>query len=849
MHQFKSLCLHHLFERQVELSPNLPALAFEGEQLTYLELNQRCNQVAHYIQHLGVCPDTPVGICLERSPELIISMLAVFKAGGACVYLDPGEPRERLTSMIEDSQVSTILLQQHLLETVPLDGRRAVCVDSNIEALHGQSIENPFSDVSANNLAYILFTSGSTGKPKGVLCPHLMCSISLLEELDNVNFTHTDRHLFKYPSSHRELFLPLISGGVLVVARPERHKDITYLLNLIAEQKVTVASFVPSMLQVLIGSDEFGPALPLRIIGAGGERFPADLKEHVLTALNVDLYDNYSLSEAFYVIPTKCELGTNHRLHERRYPGSMQAYVLDEALRKVSIDTPGELYISGDSLARGYLNRPELTAEKFIPNCYADKPGTRLYRTGDLARYRRDGTIELLDRIDNQVKIRGYRIELGEIEATLRQHPAVREAVEAESGDKRLLVYLVAGQKPSPSTSELRSFLKRKLPEYMVPSAFVVLDELPRTPTGKTDRRALLAIDSTGKSEIGFVAPRNELERTLAQMWEEILDVRPVGVKDNFWDLGGHSLLAIRLLGQIRKTFNSDFPISTLFQAPTIEHLANTLRQQKELNPLSSFVPLQPYGSKPPFFAAGRNARYTNLARYLGDDQPSYRLDVYALEEQCFATGRDPYTQVELMAAHFIEKIRVVQPEGPYFLGGGCEGGYLVYEIAQQLHRQGQQVAMLILWEVPPSFDRKKPFYPFFYLGHQIRSVFRHGPKKFVTKLLKKTMGANRPHSLTIEERQLQRIQMSVWQVLQNYVPQVYPGRIILFRAHEQQPGMYDPTVGWDELVTGGIEIHVLPGNHSTYFDEHFIDFAERLKACLDKAQKVDSGQRTSLFQ
>ena len=347
------------------------------------------------------------------------------------------------------------------------------------------------------------------------------------------------------------------------------------------------------------------------------------------------------------------------------------------------------------------------------------------------------------------------------------------------------------------------------------------------------------------KSREHPIEARTETELALVKMWEAILNVRPVGIRDNFWELGGQSLLAFQLLTEIQKTFRSDFPIAAFLQNPTVEHLANSLCEQDELSP--AFVVLHPHGSRPPFFIGGSNPRHIRLARHLGPDQPSYRLDVYALQEQCLIRGCDPYTQIEAIADYFIEKIRSVQPVGPYFMGGGCEAGFVVYEIARQLQKQGEEVAMLVLWEVPPQpFLRKKPLYPLYYFAHQMRSLFRYGPGRLVHRLADKARAVTKASPLSGQAGYLQRIESSVSQVLRNYVTQSYAGRIILFRAQEQPPGMYDPTEGWDELVGGGTEIRVLPGNHTTYSDKYFLDFAEELKTCLDahmlcKAPKENS--------
>ncbi len=866
-------CIHELFQQQVELTPDAIAVVFDDQRLTYSELNRRANQLGHYLRGVGVGPEVPVGLCVERSLEMVVGLLGILKAGGAYLPLDPDYPKPRLAFMLEDAQTPVLLTQQRLVGDLPGLAAQVLCLDTDWEAIARESEGNPVSEATAEDLAYVIYTSGSTGKPKGVTICH--GNVVRLFQATHAWFAFDECdvwtlfHSYAFDFSVWEIWGALLYGGRLVVAPfwVSRSPDAFY--KLLWTEQVTVLNQTPSAFGQLMRAEEhdstLAKELALRLVIFGGEALEVGSLRPWFERHGSEcpkLVNMYGITETTvhvtYCPMTEGDVGTAQGSPIRRPIPDLQAYLLDRSLQLVPVGVAGELHIGGDGLARGYLGRPELTAEKFIANPFSQQAGARLYRTGDLARYLPDGNIEFLGRIDHQVKLRGYRIELAEIEAALAEHPAVTEAVvvlrEDDPGRKRLVAYVVTeggrGTGGSALTGgELRGWVREKLPDYMVPSTFVMVGELPLTANGKVDRQALLASDSAGiKLNPDFIAPGDELELTLAQIWEEILDIRPIGIRDNFWDLGGHSLLALRLLGQIRKIYSRELPLSTLFQEPTVEHLASVLRQQEGISTLSSFVAIQPYGSKPPFFVGGSSPRYTSLARYLGVDQPFYRLDVYALQEQCLETGREPYTQIEAIAAHFIKKIRAVQPVGPYFLGGGCEGGYVVFEIAQQLQKQGQHVAMLVLWEVPLSpFSRKKPFYHFFYLAHHIRSLFQQGPKKLVTKLLERARAANRyhPDAGSVEASRLQWIQSAISLALQNNAPQVYPGRIILFRAQEQPPGLYDPTVGWNELVTGGTEIHVLPGNHTTYAETHFLDFAERLKTCLDKAQTVNSGVNT----
>ncbi|MBR8835868.1 MAG: amino acid adenylation domain-containing protein [Stigonema ocellatum SAG 48.90 = DSM 106950] len=614
-------CLHKEFETQVKQTPNAVAVVFEEEQITYQELNQRANQLAHHLQVLGVEPEVLVGIYLERSLEMVVSLLAVLKAGGAYVPLDPTYPKERLAFMLSDAQISVLLTQEKFLEKLPEHKARVVCLDKDGEVLRRQSVENPVSKVTASNLAYAIYTSGSTGKPKGVMNTHKGICNRLFWMQDTYQLTTLDRVLQKTPFSFDvsiwEFFWPLMTGARLVVARPGGHQDGAYLVKLIQQQQITTLHFVPSMLQVFLEEPSLETCQNIRQVMCSGEALPFKLQERFFARLNADLHNLYGPTEAAVDVTFWASERHSHKhiVPIGRPIANTQIYLLDTHLQPVPVGVPGELHIGGVGLARGYLNQAELTALKFIPNPFSNSPGARLYKTGDLARYQPDGSIEYLGRADYQVKLRGFRIELDEIEAVLSQHPAVREVVvlvrdtnrnekrrdftpftdvenpsnitglrrllkgeiaelQAEYGKERLVAYFVTRSKPAPTVTELRRFLLEKLPNYMVPAAFVMLDALPLMPNGKIDRRSL---PDPGKArpdlEKAFVAPRTQVEEVLAEVWAEMLNIEQVGIHDNFFELGGDSIRSIQVLAKAQAR-NLSFSLQQLFQHQTIDTLA-----------------------------------------------------------------------------------------------------------------------------------------------------------------------------------------------------------------------------------------------------------------------------------
>ncbi|MEH1954356.1 amino acid adenylation domain-containing protein [Nostoc sp.] len=594
-------CIHELFEEQVERTPDAVAVVFENEQLTYHHLNCRANQLAHYLQSLGVSADVLVGICVERSLEMVVGLLGILKAGGAYVPLDPGYPQDRLSFMLADAQVSVLLTQQHLVEKLPEHQARVVHLDKDWVAIAKSSQENLIAQVQASNIAYVIYTSGSTGQPKGVILSHSNLCNHMFWMQATFPLTEKDKVLQKTPfgfdASVWEFYAPLLAGGQLLIAEPGGHTDSAYLLKLIAQQQVTTIQLVPSLLQMLLEQGGIETCDSLKHVFCGGEVLPITLQEGLLSKLDVNLHNLYGPTEA-------CIDATFWNCQREIYPqvvpigrpiSNTQIYILDQNLQPVPVGVPGELHIGGAGLAKGYLNRPELTQEKFIPNPFgrsrgAEEQGSRgekrLYKTGDLARYLPDGNIEYLGRIDNQVKIRGFRIELGEIEAALSQHSDVQTSVvivrEDIPGNKRLVAYIVPQPQITPTVSVLRSFLKEKLPEYMVPSAIVILESLPLTPNGKIDRRALPEPEARTGIESSLVAPRTPIEEKLTRIWEQVLRVKQIGIHDNFFELGGDSILSIQIISRA-KVVGIELTIKQLFANQTIAQLATVAGTTKAL--------------------------------------------------------------------------------------------------------------------------------------------------------------------------------------------------------------------------------------------------------------------------
>lgn len=603
----KNRCLHELFEAQVELTPAAIAVDYLGHRLTFAELNQKANHLAHYLRQMGVGPDQLVGLCFERSWEMVVAIMGILKAGAAYLPLDPAYPVDRLAFMLEDSQTTILVTQDHLVGSLPVQGIHLIRLDGDWDLIAQQSSENPENFTHSTQLAYVIYTSGSTGKPKGVMISH-RSAVNLMTGLDHAIY---QKHLG--PGTHRisvnaplpfdasvQQIVMLALGHTLYVVPHEVRMDGTALLNFIRSNRLEVLDCVPTQLKILISegmltNSDYAPP----VILPGGEAIDEMTWRVLQSSADVHFYNVYG--------PTECTVDSTfcHINHAPEKPvigrpvNNAQIYILDSELNLAPIGVPGEIYIGGAGLARGYLNRPGLTAEKFVPNPFVNQAGARLYRSGDLARYLPEGNIEFLGRIDHQVKLRGFRIELGEIEALLNKHPNLKHSVvivrEDQPGDKRIVAYLVAQQEPAPSLTVLRNYLKDQLPDYMVPATFVYLQALPLTPNGKVNRRALPIPDQHDyDADDLYVAPRSPIEEILVNIWSAILGPQRISIHDNFFNIGGHSLLATQVVSRIRDTFKVELPLKVIFEDPTIAKLAQAIEIAQSENDGNKAPALQP---------------------------------------------------------------------------------------------------------------------------------------------------------------------------------------------------------------------------------------------------------------
>ena len=872
------VCLHQLIEQQAIRTPHATAVSDAVGTLTYAELNKRANQLAHHLQSLGVGPDTLVALCLQRSRSMLVGLLGILKAGGAYVPLDPAYPRERLRFMLDDAQVSVMVTDSQGRAAAPVHPAQVVCLDSHAEFWRQADDTNPIADTTPEHLAYVIYTSGSTGLPKGVQIPHravvnFLCAMQRQPGISPQDVLLAVTTL-SFDIAVLELFLPLTVGAQLILASQSVAADGEQLAEQLASTRATLMQATPATWRLLLEAGWQGNE-NLRIL-CGGEALPQDLAD-VLVARGSTLWNLYGPTETTIwsmvanidATATPVSLGTPI--------ANTRIYVLDQHCRPVPVGVPGEMFIGGAGVARGYLNRPELTAERFVSLTLRETDAERLYRTGDLARYRHDGTLEFLGRMDDQVKIRGFRIELGEIETRLHEHPAVDQAVvvarEVSPGDRRLVAYflpscLMSAEPAPPDPTVLRRYLQETLPDYMIPSAFVCVDGWPQTLNGKIDRQALPQPDSTQTAQSPLVtAPQDALERQLAQVWEEVLGVRPIGMHDDFFALGGHSLLAVRLFSRLKSLCGVPLPLATLFQAPTVAQLAESLRQEAWSPPWSSLVSLQPTGSKHPLYCihahGGHVLFYYDLAHGLDTDQPVFGLQAHGLDD-----AQLRHTRVEEMAAHYIEEIRTFQPHGPYLLAGFCLGGLVAYEMAQQLRAQGQPIGFLALLDSNATggrlatsdthsrryrWQRKAQR-----ARHYIQALRLLERKDRLSFLRLKAGNAMHKLLLAVQDQlermpplkrlmppRLQALEAEPYLTVEPYTPGVYPGDMTLFQASTQGAGfVQDEWMGWGELVKGEITIHTIPGYRETMLEPPGVRLlARKLQACLDDLHDRQDGR------
>ncbi|MEP0870628.1 amino acid adenylation domain-containing protein [Trichocoleus desertorum AS-A10] len=869
-HEVAPRCAHQLFEAQVRQTPEAVALTYQNQRLTYRALNQRANQLAHYLQELGVGAEVLVGLCVDRSPEMVISLLAIWKAGGAYLPLDPGYPRDRLQFMLADAEVKILVTQSSRLHLFDTEFLQVVCLDQEQRAIAQQNQTNLTNQITANNLAYVIYTSGSTGQPKGVLVEHRGLS-NLVQAQRQIFHPKLGSRILQFASlsfdaAAFEILMALTNGATLYLAPQTSLLPGADLLQFLRHHAITHATLPPSVLSVLPAE----PLPALQVLISAGEACSSSIVKR--WAQGRQFFNAYGPTEAT-IWATIAELTVDSAKPTIGRPiANTQIYILDTNLQPVPIGVVGELYIAGIGIARGYLNRPDLTTERFIspslPSAETLSAHTPLYKTGDRARYLPDGNIEFLGRADTQVKLRGFRVELGEIEAVLQQHEAVQVAVAIASqnklGEQRLVAYVIPHEQRSATESELREFLRLRLPHYLIPSTFVLLPTLPLTPNGKADRAALPMPElSNSRQKVAIAAPRTLTEERLVQIWSAVLNLEQVGIDENFFALGGDSFLALRLMEQVQQQFGQSLPLSMLFLAPTVEQLAKQLSSPKS-PAWSPLVPLQPAGTKPPFFCIhpvmGMVLPYAELARRMGTEQPFYGLQPFGLDGQ-----QPPLRSIEQMASHYIQAIRAVQPRGPYHLGGWSFGGLVAFEMAQQLRQAGHEVALLALLDTLAPLPSNQPSLWEswrFLITTVLKSLPSFGLDYFrllIASLLK-TFGARRSRLNQIRSKTLRsapsrlppdsqlrllkelalspmlRIFYANSQAVQRYIPRIYSGPITLFKSSQFKGSKplsqaKDDFLGWHSLTTTEIKTHVIPGDHFSILKQpHVQVLAEQLR-------------------
>jgi amino acid adenylation domain-containing protein len=843
-------CVHDLVQMQAERTPDAVAVVDGDQTLTYRSLDSRANRLAAYLRRRGIKPEVPVAICLKRSTDLMVSLLAVLKSGGACVPLDPAYPAERLEYMLRDTRAPLLLTQDELLSPRVRNITEIIDLPATLGVIDQESSDRWASGVTPTNLAYIIYTSGSTGKPRGVLLTHAGLVNHHIAVQKIYDLSSSD-HVLQFSSisfdiALEEIFPTWIAGATLILRTEVTPLGARDFVHWIGEQKVTVLDLPTAYWHELVHQlSDLKQPMPaaMRLVIVGGEKASAKALAfwNKLVVGKIRWINTYGPSEAS-IIATAYE-PSPHSAEEAsasipigRPIANTQVHILDRDLNPVPEGASGELHIGGIGLARGYLNQPQLSAEKFIVNPFSKDPGARLYKTGDMARRLPNGEIEFLGRSDDQVKIRGFRVEVVEVESALAQHPGVQEAVivakDDGAGGKQLVAYVVPVRRRGPPVLELRNFLRERLPDYMVPSAFLTLDTLPLTPNGKVDKKALpeLGRARAGPAQKGK-PPRDLLQAQLSHIWESVLGKSPIGRDENFFDLGGHSLLAVRLMHSLEQTFGKRLPITTLLHAPTIEQLAALLRKEKWSPAWASLVAIRGSGAKPPFFCVhgigGTILRFRDLAHFVGSDQPFYGLQAQGLD------GKHPFhTRVEDMAAHYIKELQTVQSQGPYYIGGYSFGGMVAVEMAHQLKAQGHVVALVILLDTFPGELSSTGSLLRTYLALPLDQQWMHLARK--TRAFQRSL--RRRVAMIRLPATLKNVRAVCYNAARIYKPKPYDGPIILFRASEKGLSSVNQESIWKDLAPQ-IETYEVSGHHGNIVDEPQVRLlADELKACLQAA-------------
>jgi len=866
----KDKCVHQLFEEQVEKTPNHIAVVFNDEKMTYQELNKKSNQLAYYLmglrtpddQHL-IQPNTLVAICMERSLDMVVGLLASLKAGAAYVPVDPDYPAELIVFLLEDSAAPVLLTRTAIKQRLPELGQdcQVVCLDT--ETFSDQPTVNPESQSQLDDLFYVIYTSGSTGRPKGAGCYQKgfinlidwYCQIQNLAESDAVMMISS----FSFDLSQKNIYAPLLTGASLHLA-PGGQFDPHLIINAIAQANISCVNCTPSMFYPLLetaSQDEYQALTSLRYVVLGGEPIEIERLRHWQNSSDepAQVINSYGPTECTdvcvsYHVPLPASQS------ERGVPigkglQNVRLYILDTHNQLLPIGIAGELHIAGIQVGRGYLNRPELTAQKFV-NIELNGENHYMYKTGDSARWLTDGNLEFLGRLDNQVKLRGLRIELGEIEAVLLRHKNVKQAVVVlhEKNDNPYLAAYVTLLEPLDNVAHtLRTWLETRVPSYMLPPFFVNIEALPLTPNGKVNRKALPAPEMQ-HSNRQFVAPRDSLELRLLLLWEKILEISPISIVDNFFKIGGDSLLSIRLISSINQEFGVRIPLHMMFQNGTIEQLASMLRQNGITYAWSPLVCLQAEGPKTPLFcvhaAGGIVFRYIQTASLLGTERPFYGIQARGIEP-----GDEMYASIEEMAMDYVQAIRNIQPKGPYLLSGWSFGGTVAFEMARILEQAGETVPYLLMIDSPSPFIDSYEKDEVEFLLERLRSaaglalddVYQKDSREAQMLYLfkeQKLAGMFAP-DMDINDAELRlKIHMHHNKILCQYRPAgSFNGKIIFFKPTETIPfdtKMQKPIPAWEAFAGDSIEVHEAPGNHFNMFSPTNTPvLANKMKECIER--------------
>jgi amino acid adenylation domain-containing protein len=856
---FPQACLHELFSEQAALRPDAEALVFGGERLTYRQLDGRSNQIAQFLIGEGICPEDRVGIFMDRSADMIVSMLGILKAGGAYVPIDPDYPAERLRFIAEDTAVRWVLTQLCVNTILPA-AALSICVDAVDSPIRKCSHEPVLNRSTPESIAVVIYTSGSTGQPKAACIPH-RAAVRTVRNTNYIQVVPEDRVAQagspSFDAAITEIWLALVNGATLVGVPRDTLLGPVELTRLLRAEHISILVLNTSYVHQ-IARDTPEVLKSVRKVLFGGEAAePGPLRELLKHVGPSVLINGYGPAEG-------CVITTYHEITDipedaatvpiGRPVSNAQVYLLDQHQRLAPIGVQGEIYIGGDGVARGYLNRPELTAQRFVPDTFGEKPGGFLYRTGDLARMRGNGELEFRGRSDEQVKIRGHRIELAEVRQALAAHPEVKQVFllvrEDQPGDKRLTAYVTL-RRPLPAAQDsLRRHAKDKLPPHMLPAAYVVMDSIPLNTNGKVDRQALLAPGDRPDLSHGYQAPQSDLERKLTRIWRELLKLDHIGVNDNFFDLGGHSLLAARLIARIEKETGDNIPVATLFEAPTIAQLGIRLSQRTYASAWSPLVQLsapEDNTTALPFFCVhslGANlVSYRKIAALMRRDRTVYGLQPHGLDGR-----QEPLESIEAMASAYVEEIRRKQPHGPYYVGGVCIGGVLAYEIAQRLRAVGEEVALVALIDsfLPGQLQylhsrASLTEYLDRHLGEMLL-LPAFGRLKYLAKWLANgyirlgnAMGWTERSALA---RATQKVAEAHRRAILSYNAKPYYGKIVQLMCSDASHRAYeDRRLAWSLLASGGLEVRLVPGNHLTMVEEpHVRVLAQELQGCLDRA-------------